>query len=136
MWIIFGWEKKQAVLGEIGTAYCFDCRRESAWAVWTESEWLTLSAIRVFRFIHRHHIKCTGCTAVFALNPAEFRTIDRHMRQHDSINGSEMHTALAKRIETEQLASKTPLQLKFIRESMKADEEYKARIRAQNERNA
>jgi hypothetical protein len=58
------------------------------------------------------------------------------MRQHDSINGSEMHTALTKRIETEQLASKTPLQLKFIRESMKADEEYRARIRAQNERNA
>jgi hypothetical protein len=136
MWIIFGWEKQEKVLGEIGAGYCFDCRRESAWVVWSESEWVTLSAIRVFRFIHKHHLQCVGCTAMFPLHSSEFKEIDRHMRQHDSINGTQIHTALAKRIETEQLASKTPLQLKFIRESMKAEEEYKASIRAQNERNA
>jgi hypothetical protein len=136
MWIIFGWEKEQKPLGVVATAYCYDCRRSSEWLVSKESEWVTLSAIRVFRFILKHHLHCAGCSAAFSLKPAEFRQIDRHMRQHDSIDGTGVHTSLAKRIETEQLAGKTPLQLKFIRESMEAQEQYKAAIRAQKGDNA
>ena len=50
MWIIFGWEKQEKTSGEIGSAYCFDCRRESAWAVWSESEWVgvTRSELAVY----------------------------------------------------------------------------------------
>ena len=136
MWIVFGWEKEEVALGEVAAAYCYDCRRNSAWLVSRESEWVTLSAIRVLRFVRKYHLHCTGCSAVFPLTLSEFRTIDRHMRQHESINGTEIHVSLAKRIETEQLAGKTPLQLKFIRESMEAQEQYKSAIEAQNERDA
>jgi hypothetical protein len=136
MWIVFGWDKEQKVLGEVATAYCYDCRRESEWLVSRESEWVTLSAIRVFRFVCKHRLHCGGCTAVFPLTNVEFREIDRHMRRHDSINGTALHVCLTKRIETEQLASKTPLQLKFIRESMEAQKQYESAIAAQNERDA
>jgi hypothetical protein len=115
----------------VATAYCYDCRRSSEWLVSKESEWVTLSDIRVFRFILKHHLHCTGCSAAFPLKPAEFRQINRHMRQRDSIDGTDVHASLAKRIETEQLAGKTPLQLKFIRESMKAQEQYQAAISSQ-----
>jgi hypothetical protein len=27
VWIIFGWEKIEKRLGEVGAAYCFDCQR-------------------------------------------------------------------------------------------------------------
>ncbi|MFC4310514.1 hypothetical protein ACFPN2_15595 [Steroidobacter flavus] len=133
MWIIFGWEKEQKPLGVVATTYCYDCRRSSEWLVSKESEWVTLSAIRVFRFILKHHLHCTGCSAVFPLTQAEFKQIDRHMRQHESIDGTDLHGSLAKTIEAEQLAGKTPLQLKFIRESMAAQEQYKAAIRSQND---
>ncbi len=56
------------------------------------------------------------------------------MRRNASINGTEIHAGLAKRIEIEQLAGKTPLQLKFVRESMEAQEQYKSAIEAQNGR--
>lgn len=134
MWIIFGWDKEQKLLGEVATAYCYDCRRELEWFVSRESEWVTLSAIRVFRFIYKHRLHCGGCTAVFPLSTSEFKLIDRHMRGNESIDGTDLHARLAKRIETEQLASKTPLQLKFIRESMEAQKQYKSAIEAQNER--
>lgn len=49
------------------------------------------------------------------------------------VDGKDDETIIAaKRIEAEQLAGKTPLQLKFIRESMEAQEQYKAAIRSQN----
>jgi len=98
-----------------------------------ESEWVTLSAIRVFRFICKHRLHCGGCTAVFPLTNLEFKEINRHMQRHDSMNGTDLHVSLTKRIETEQLASKTPLQLKFIRESMEAQKQYKSAIEAQSE---
>jgi hypothetical protein len=88
------------------------------------------------RFVFKHRLHCSGCSAVFALTPAEFRSIDRHMRRSDSIDATEIHARLSKRIETEQLAGKTPLQLKFIRESMEAQQQYKSAIEAQNERDA
>lgn len=136
MWIVFGWDKEQQALGAVATAYCYDCRRESDWFVSRESEWVTLSAIRVFRFICKHRLHCGGCTAVFPLTNLEFKEINRHMQLHDSINGTELHVSLTKRIETEQLASKTPLQLKFIRESMEAQKQYKSAIEAQSERDS
>lgn len=136
MWIVFGWDKEQQLLGEVATAYCYDCRRDTEWLVSRESEWVTLSAIRVFRFICKHRLHCGGCSAVFALTTSEFNQIDRHMQGRDSINGTDLHASLAKRIETEQLANKTPLQLKFIRESMEAQKQYQSAIDAQNERDA
>jgi hypothetical protein len=136
VWIVFGWDKEEKVLGEVAAAYCYDCRRDSDWFVSRESEWVTLSAIRVFRFICKHRLHCGSCSAVFPLTTAEFKKIDRYMQQHGSINGTDLHTGLAKRIEMEQLASKTPLQLKFIRESMEAQKQYKSAIEAQNERDA
>src|SRR4030095_17000740 len=110
MFIIFGWVKEQKPLGEVGEIFCYDCRRAGPWIAVSESEWVTLSAIKVFRFIYKHRLHCSGCSAVLALTPAEFRQIDRHMKQHDSLAGSPMHAALTQRIEAEQLAGKTPLQ--------------------------
>lgn len=136
MWIVFGWDKEQKMLGEVATAYCYDCRRDSAWFVSRESEWVTFSAIRVFRFICKHHLHCGGCSAVFPLTTSEFKQIDRHMRRNDSINGTDLYACLANRIEREQLADKMPLQLKFIRESMEAQKQYKAAIEMQEKRDA
>lgn len=134
MFIIFGWQKEQKPLGEVGAIYCYDCRRAGPWIAVSESEWVTLSALRVFRFIHKHRLHCSGCSAFLALTPAEFRQIDRHMKQHDSIAGTPMHGALTQRVEAQQLAGKTPLQLKYIRESMQAERDYQAALKAQQER--
>lgn len=71
MFIIFGWQKEQKPLGEVGTIYCYDCRRPGPWIAVSESEWVTLSALRVFRFIHKHRLHCSGCSAFLALAPAE-----------------------------------------------------------------
>lgn len=136
MWIVFGWDKEQKVLGEVATAYCYDCRRDSAWFVSRESEWVTFSAIRVFRFIRKHRLHCDGCSAVFPLTDSEFREMDRLMQRNDCINGTDLYFRLARRIESEQLANKTPLQLKFIRESMEAQKQYKAAIEGQEKRDA
>lgn len=136
MWIVFGWDKEQKVLGEVATAYCYDCRRDSEWFVSRESEWVTFSAIRVFRFLRKHRLHCSSCSAVFPLTASEFKQIDQHMQRNDSIDGADIHIHLTKRIETEQLATKTPLQLKFIRESMEAQKQYKSALEAQDERDA
>lgn len=136
MWIVFGWEKEQKPLGVVGTAYCYDCRRKGEWLVSRESEWVTFSDIRVFRFVYKHHMHCNGCSSNFLLAPAEFKQVDRHMRRGSTIDGSAIHVALTKRIETQQLSSKTPQQLKFIRESMQALEQYETAIEAQNAPNA
>jgi len=88
MWIVFGWQKEEKPVGAAASGYCYDCRRQTLWFVWTESEWVTFSDER-----------------------------------------------LTNRIETEQLARKTPQQLKFIRESMAAEREYRERL-AQNPEDA
>ena len=134
MWVIFGWEKIETPLGDVGAVRCFDCQRDSQWMVWNESEWVTFSAIKVFRFIHKHELQCNGCSTTLALHTSEFKQIDRHMRTKGSIEGTSIHSALASRIEQLQLAQKTPLQLKFIKETMKAKREYEEKIAAQEER--
>jgi hypothetical protein len=130
VFIIFGWEKIEKPLGEVRAVQCFDCQRESPWMVWNTSEWVTFSAIKVLRFINRHDLRCTTCSSTLALQPSEFKQIDRHMRTADSIAGTPIHSALAARVEQQQLAQKTPLQLKFIRETMKAKREYEERMAA------
>ena len=133
MWIVFGWDEETRPLGEVGTGYCYDCRRSTGWIVWKESEWVTFSDIRVLRFVCKYHLHCEGCTSVFPLTPREFRRINRRMKRHDSIDGTRLHRALMARIETEQLAGKTELQREFIRNSMAAEREYEAAIKAQNQ---
>ena len=80
MWIIFGWQKIETPLGEVGATRCFDCQRDSQWLVWNVSEWVTFSALKVFRFIHKHELQCSGCSTTLALHSREFKQIDRHMR--------------------------------------------------------
>ena len=128
MWIIFGWQKIETPLGEVGATRCYDCQRDSEWTVWNVDEWVTFSDLKVFRFIHKHELQCAGCSTTLPLRPAEFRQIDRHMRSQGSIEGTQIHSMLAARIETQQLATKTPLQLKFIRSSMEAKREWEERV--------
>jgi ferredoxin len=134
MFIIFGWLKEEKPLGEIGEIFCYDCRRATDWIAVSESEWVSLSAIKVFRFVYKQRLHCSGCSACLALTPAEFRQLDRHMKAYDSIAGTRLHAALTQRVETEQLASKTPPQLKFIRESMQAQRDYLAALKEQSEK--
>ena len=82
MWIVFGWDKEEKPLGKVATGYCYDCRRIANWVVWNESEWATLSAIRVLRFINRNALICDGCAAAFVLSRREFRSIGLEMRRH------------------------------------------------------
>ena len=133
MWIIFGWQKIETPLGEVGSMHCFDCQHESSWMAWNESEWVTFSAIKVFRFIHKHDLQCTGCSTVLPLRASDFKQIDRHMKERGSIDGTPIHAALTARIEQQQLAEKTPLQMKFIKETMKAKQEYRERMEKQGE---
>jgi hypothetical protein len=56
------------------------------------------------------------------------------MKQHDSIEGTPLHAELLKRIELGQLAGKTQQQLKFIRESMAAEQEYRDSLAENAER--
>lgn len=114
--------------------YCYDCRRPTLWVVWNESEWVTFSAIRTLRFVNKHRLHCESCTFSSALTRAEFREIEAHMKLHDSIDGTPLHAELLKRIEVGQLAGKTPQQLKFIRESMAAEREYRDSLTQNAER--
>src|SRR5262245_42025320 len=136
MWIVFGWDKEEKPLGPVATGYCYDCRRIATWVVWNQSEWATLSAIRVLRFMNKHFLHCESCSAVFELSRAEFRSIDLEMRLQQSIDGTPVHAALMKRVEASQLGGKTELQLKFIRESMAAEKEYQEALQKQDERDA
>ena len=134
MWIVFGWDKEIKPVGGVAEWYCYDCRRSTEWIVWNESEWVTFSDIRTIRFINKHTLHCESCSLQFALEPREFRKINRHMKRHDSIDGTRFGNKLRKRIEAQQLDGKTPKQLKYIRESMAAIQEYEDRIKEQ-ERN-
>lgn len=134
MWIVFGWQKEERPLGQVATGYCYDCRRISDWVVWNQSEWATLSDIRVLKFLNKHFLHCDGCSAVFELSRQEFRSIDLEMNRQSTINGTPIHAALMQRIETEQLSGKTELQLKFIRESMAAEKECKDALERHNAR--
>lgn len=134
MWIVFGWQKEAKPLGKVATGYCYDCRRVADWVVWNESEWATFSDIRVLKFLNKHFLNCSGCSAVFELAGHEFRAIDLEMKTRSTIDGALIHSALMKRIETAQLGGKTPLQLKFIQESMAAEKEYKEALQRQAER--
>jgi hypothetical protein len=133
MWIVFGWQKEEKPVAEVGSGYCYDCRRRTMWVVWNESEWVTFSDIRTLRFVNRNRLHCESCTFRSELTRAEFNDIKNHIRTNDSIDGTPLHAKLMKRIESEQLAGKTPLQLKFIRDSMAAESEYRQRL-AENER--
>ncbi len=136
MWIIFGWDKEIAPVGVAAEGYCYDCRRTTEWVVWNESEWVTFSDIRTFRFVNKHRLHCDECTLQFDLTPREFKKINRHMKRHDSINGTKFGDAIMKRIEEIQLAGKSPQQIKYIRESMAAIEEYEEAMRRQDERDS
>lgn len=130
MWIIFGWQKIETPFGEVGSAHCYDCQRESRWEVWNVAEWVTFSAIKVFRFLHKHELQCMGCSTTLALRAAEFKQIAQHMRAAGSIDGTTVLARLAARIEHQQLSHKTPVQMRFIKETMKAKKEYEARMAA------
>ena len=136
MWIVFGWQKEEKPLGEICSGYCYDCRRQTTWVVWNESEWVTFSDIRTLRFVNRNRLHCGGCVFNSELTRAEFRQIKNHMKSHESIDGTPFHVRLMKRIESEQLAGKTPLQLEFIRKSMTAEREYQERMAENAKRDA
>lgn len=134
MLIIFGWEKEIKPVGICAEWYCYDCCRTTERVVWNESEWVTFSDIRTFRFVNKHTLHCDNCSFEAELSPGEFRKINRHMKKHDSISGSRFGDRLMKRNEEQQLAGKTPKQMKYIRESMAAKKEYEDRIREQQER--
>ena len=134
MWIVFGWQKETRSLGQVATGYCYDCRRVSNWIVWNETEWATLSDIRVLKFLNKHFLHCDSCTADFDLSRHEFRSIDSEMKRGSSIDGTTIHAELMKRIESSQLSGKTALQLKFIRESIAAEEECRDALQRQVER--
>ena len=128
MWIVFGWEKVEAPVRDVCSAYCYDCRRQTAWAIWNHSEWVTLSAIRVLRFVNRSTLHCATCSFHTTLARADLAEIERLLEYRESIDGTPLHVRLRARIETQQLGAKTPQQLKFIRESMAAEQEYRQRI--------
>ena len=88
------------------------------------------------RGTRRNRLHCDSCVFNSELTRAEFRQIKNHMKSHDSIDGTPFHARLMKRIESEQLAGKTPMQLKFIRESMTAEREYQERMSENAERDA
>ncbi len=136
MWVIFGREKEEKPLGEVVTGYCYDCRRSTNWIVWNESEWVTFSDIRTLRFVNKNRLHCESCTLVFELSRREFRKINRHMKCHDSIDGTRLAKKLMSRIEKEQLAGKTPEQIKYIRKSMAAIKDYEETMRLQEDRDA
>jgi hypothetical protein len=129
MWIVFGWDKEERRVAEVANAYCYDCRRQTLWVVWNESEWVTFSAIRTLRFVNKNRLHCASCTFFLELGAAELAAINRHMKTHASIDGTPLHEGLVRRIENTQLGGKTPKQLKFIRESMDAEREYAQRMR-------
>jgi hypothetical protein len=129
MWIVFGWVKEERPVAAVANAYCYDCRRPTLWVVWNESEWVTFSDIRTLRFVNKNRLHCESCTFFLPLTGAELAAIKRHMRRHDSIDGTPIHDSLVRRIESSQLAGKTPKQLKFIRESMEAEREFAERMK-------
>jgi len=130
MWFIFGLDKVQRPLSDACTAHCFDCQRHSTWTVWSDAEWFTLATLRLFRFSHQHLLHCDGCGTTLTLLGSELEAIERELQRVPSINGSAIHAQLTLRIEATQLANKTPVQVRFIRESMKARAEYHARMQA------
>ena len=136
MWIVFGWQKEERPVAKVANAYCYDCRRKTLWVVWNESEWVTFSDIRTLRFINKNRLHCASCSFFLELSRAELAAIERHMKKHDSIDGTPLHESLVRRIETSQLGGKTPKQLKFIRESMDAEREYAERMKEAADREA
>ena len=136
MWIIFGWEKEEKPLGPILSHYCYDCRRKTEWHVWNEAEWVTFSDIRTIKFANKHRLHCESCVFILPLRPSEFRKVNRHMKRNDSVDGTSIAKRITARIDIAQLGSKTPQQIKYIRESMLALKEYEETIRQQNERSA
>lgn len=123
MIFIFGWEKQTKPLGDVGKLYCFECKRATHWSAIEESEWVTLFFLRVLKFSNKHRLHCAGCGWGLQLKPQEFKQVDRVMRKQDSIDGTEIHSALTRNIENQQLAGKTPTQIKFIRESLRRAEQ-------------
>jgi hypothetical protein len=123
---IFGWEKQTKPLGDVGNLYCFECKRAPHWVAVEESEWVTLFFLRVLKFSNKHRLHCDGCGWGLQLKSQEFKQVDRVMRKQDAIDGTEIHSALSRHIENEQLAGKTPTQIKFIRESLRAEQDRRA----------
>ena len=136
MWIVFGWQKEVRPVSTVANAYCYDCRRKTSWVVWNESEWVTFSDIRTLKFINKHRLHCESCTFFMELTGTELAAIKRHIKGHDSIDGTPLHESFVRRIEGLQLAGKTAKQLKFIRESMEAEREYAERLKEAAEREA
>lgn len=132
MLIVFGWEKVEGPVGDVGKIYCYGCRKHSEWFVWRVAEWVTLSDLRVISFKKEHELICESCRATFPLSKREFRRVNRIMRRRDSITGSRIHKQLSRRIESEQLAGKSKLQLDFIRKSQAAEEDYRSLMQQQD----
>jgi hypothetical protein len=73
---------------------------------------------------------------MLSLQSAEFKQIDRHMRSLGSIDGTPIHSKLIARIETQQHGQKTPLQMQFIKATMKAKQEYRERMAASKQKSS
>jgi hypothetical protein len=121
MFVICGWMKTRESLGAVGNGYCYDCRRKVPWIIGKETEWVTMYGMRTLPFLSKYHFVCGRCDDNVRLTGAEFRRVRSAMKDRGTIDGSSIHAALISRIEQQQLAGKTELQLRWIRASMEAE---------------
>lgn len=82
---------------------------------------MTFYEIRTLPFLSKYYFVCADCNDDVGLAPGEFRNVKKCMQKKGTINGSEIHKALLKRIEEQQLADKNETQLNWIRATMEAE---------------
>jgi len=105
VFVVFGWLKENRPLREVLDAYCYVCQRTSSWALWRETEWVTLFGMRTLPFLSKDAIACAHCGDHSPLERAHAA---------DLLKGEQLQRTRAF-LEEFQLASKTEVQRNFLR---------------------
>jgi|GEM_PF-3314865 len=125
MIILFGWNKNAERLGEVCTAYCYDCQKEVPWEVGRVTEWVSFFAVPTIPFKREHFIFCGKCGDDFELSKKEFKNVHSIMCHSDAIDHTSVKDALFKTIEQKQLAEKSEIQMRWIKANLAREEHLK-----------
>jgi len=108
MFIIFGWEKIFKPLESLLKTHCFQCKKNTNWSLWKETEWLSLFFINIFPFINKHHISCDICgDSTILINKFAKIVIKPEERNE------QLHDDLVELIESHQFSSMTEGQITY-----------------------
>ena len=114
MIFIFGGTQKGATVRPLLDTHCYQCNRTTTWDWYRVTEWMSAFFIPVLPVNSKHYLLCQGCKDHLQLQQDEVNGV-KQLRQLPMDESKALHDGLVERLETHQLAEKTPTQREYLK---------------------